>query len=55
MKTLGSALRALLALTASALAIGAQAQAWPTQSVRIIVPFPRALAWTPSQGLWARA
>ncbi len=39
MKTLGSALRALLALTASALAIGAQAQAWPTQSVRIIVPF----------------
>ncbi len=39
MKTLGSALRALLALSASALAIGAQAQAWPTQSVRIIVPF----------------
>jgi tripartite-type tricarboxylate transporter receptor subunit TctC len=39
MKTLGSTLRALLALTASALAIGAQAQAWPTQSVRIIVPF----------------
>jgi tripartite-type tricarboxylate transporter receptor subunit TctC len=39
MKTLGSALRALLALTASTLAIGAQAQAWPTQSVRIIVPF----------------
>lgn len=32
-------LRTLLALTASALAIGAQAQAWPTQSVRIIVPF----------------
>ena len=39
MKTLGSTLRALLALTASALAIGAQAQTWPTQSVRIIVPF----------------
>jgi tripartite-type tricarboxylate transporter receptor subunit TctC len=39
MKTLGSTLRALLALSASALAIGAQAQAWPTQSVRIIVPF----------------
>jgi tripartite-type tricarboxylate transporter receptor subunit TctC len=39
MNTLGSTLRALLALTASALAIGAQAQAWPTQSVRIIVPF----------------
>jgi len=39
MKTLGSTLRALLVLTASALAIGAQAQAWPTQSVRIIVPF----------------
>ena len=39
MKPLGSTLRTLLALTASALAIGAQAQAWPTQSVRIIVPF----------------
>jgi tripartite-type tricarboxylate transporter receptor subunit TctC len=39
MNTLGSTLRALLALSASALAIGAQAQAWPTQSVRIIVPF----------------
>jgi tripartite-type tricarboxylate transporter receptor subunit TctC len=39
MKPLGSTLRALLALSASALAIGAQAQAWPTQSVRIIVPF----------------
>ena len=39
MKPLGSTWRALLALTASALAIGAQAQAWPTQSVRIIVPF----------------
>ncbi len=39
MKPLGSTWRALLALTASALAIGAQAQTWPTQSVRIIVPF----------------
>jgi len=32
-------LRALLALAASTLALGAQAQAWPTQSVRIVVPF----------------
>jgi tripartite-type tricarboxylate transporter receptor subunit TctC len=39
MKSLGSTWRTLLALTASALAIGAQAQTWPTQSVRIIVPF----------------
>ena len=39
MKPLGSTWRVLLALTASALAIGAQAQTWPTQSVRIIVPF----------------
>ena len=32
-------LRAGLALALAALAGGAQAQAWPTQSVRIIVPF----------------
>jgi tripartite-type tricarboxylate transporter receptor subunit TctC len=32
-------LRALLALAVSALSLGAQAQTWPTQSVRIVVPF----------------
>jgi tripartite-type tricarboxylate transporter receptor subunit TctC len=39
MKPYLQTLRAAFALAASALAIGAQAQAWPTQSVRIIVPF----------------
>jgi tripartite-type tricarboxylate transporter receptor subunit TctC len=32
-------LRGLLALAASAIALSAQAQTWPTQSVRIVVPF----------------
>ena len=32
-------LRGLLALAAAAIAMTAQAQAWPTQSVRIVVPF----------------
>ncbi len=37
--------RALLLMAASALGLGAQAQTWPTQSVRIIVPF------TPGTGM----
>lgn len=37
--------RALLLMVASALGLGAQAQTWPTQSVRIIVPF------TPGTGM----